>query len=127
MDDGCPKVGPKRSSDPKTSDGSDRIELFAECAGMRLEYSLAPAQTGTSYTIAVTATPPGASPERAVLSELTSDRSLAEAILVALCDGAVTPCAAPGVADDLLAAAVIDGALDALAASRKNEKKSRIS
>ena len=41
--------------------------------------------------------------ERAELRELTSDRALAGRILDAMRRGGVTPCAARGVADDMLA------------------------
>ena len=75
-----------------------------EAGGRRMEYTLTGAVSGgvLFYGIEVRMTA-GETVERAELCELTSDRELAVAILEAMCRGTVTPCAAAGVAEDMLA------------------------
>ena len=102
-------------------DGTPPISLHAEIAGISLEYTLECARRGNRrlYTLAVLAVMPDGGTDRAVLAELTADRALALSILRALRDGAVTPCAASGIADDMLAGAAIDRALSRLARPRR--------
>ena len=104
MDDENPRSGSKMRIE---ADGAE--PLRAAVAGISLEYRLEPALCSgvVFYTLTVLAVFPDGATECAVLGELTADRALAESILRALCLGAVTPCAARGVADDLLAAEIV--------------------
>ena len=78
-----------------------------ECT-LRLRYSLTADSAGGMilYGVSVELVRGGGT-ERAQLRELTSDRTLALRILRAMKAGAVTPCAAPGVAEDMLAEEVM--------------------
>ena len=72
--------------------------------GAKTEYALVSETVGgrVFFGVAVSLTESGET-ERVVLRELTSDRGLALAILDAMRRGYVTPCAAEGVAQDMLA------------------------
>ena len=95
----------------ENEDGAAR-PLFAVVPGGAVKYELTAARVcGVGfYGIEVTLTPDGGAPERASLPELTADRALAERILCAMARGAVTPCAAAGVAEDMMAEAAVDRA-----------------
>ena len=76
----------------------------ASIRGAKTEYALVSDTVGGTafFGVAVTLTARGET-ERVVLRELTSDRTLALGILDAMRRGSVTPCAAAGVAEDMLA------------------------
>lgn len=90
---------------------------------MRLRYSLIFEKCGdvTFYGIEIDSlSDDGAICEHVVLPELCSDRSLAVCILKAMCRGAVTPCGAAGVADDMLAESVFEADLKKIETAGKN-------
>ena len=114
------------SSGSTVDSGRGRGEtLIAEICGIRLVYTLtSDVSAGVGfYTIIVEAFFPDGASEREVLCELTSERALAKTILRALRDGAVTPCAARGVADDILAETAKKRAFDRFFRFARGEEK----
>ena len=109
----APEYGTAEQNRTGETDALPRLCLSAAIEDILIEYSLYHEVVSgvTFHSVTVSARFPDGTSECVVLPELTSDRKLAESILYALRDGAVTPCAAAGIADDMLAAAVTDPTL----------------
>ena len=91
------------------------LRRVAHARDMRIEYTLTASRVGgvTFYGVTVAMTSGGGF-ECAELCELTGDRALAVAVLDALARGSVTPCAAAGVAEDMVAEAAMRSTLRAV-------------